>query len=215
MKNSFFKVITFIIIFLFAISCGSKKKVVETIENPTAPEPEVVVKVDDYDSEFQKNWVDSVYSQMTLDDKVGQLFMIPAYSNKDEAHANSIDNLVKYYKVGGVIFFQGGPVRQAKLTNRYQALSQIPLFIAIDGEWGLSMRLDSTYRYPWNMTLGAIQNKKLLEKVGVQMAEENKRIGLHFNFAPVLDINTNPKNPIIGNRSFGENKVNVTEKRLL
>ena len=214
MKNSFFKVITFIIIFLFAISCGSKKKVVETIENPTAPEPEVVVKLDDYDSEFQKNWVDSVYKNMTLDDKVGQLFMIPAYSNKDEAHANSIDNLVKYYKVGGVIFFQGGPVRQAKLTNRYQALSQIPLFIAIDGEWGLSMRLDSTYRYPWNMTLGAIQNKKLLEKVGVQMAEENKRIGLHFNFAPVLDINTNPKNPIIGFRSFGEDKYNVTESAL-
>lgn len=214
MKNKFFKAITFIAIFLFALSCGSKKKVVETIYYPTFPEKEVVVKIDDYDNEFQKHWVDSIYKQMTLDDKVGQLFMIPAYSNKGEAHANSIDNLVKYFKVGGIIFFQGGPVRQAKLTNRYQAQAQIPLFVAIDGEWGLSMRLDSTYRYPWNMTLGAIQDKKLLEKVGVQMAEESKRIGLHFNFGPVLDINTNPKNPIIGFRSFGEDKHNVTESGL-
>ena len=214
MKNRFFKVITFIVIFLFALSCGSKKKVVEIIEIPAVPEKEVVVKIDDYDNEFQKHWVDSIYKQMTLDDKVGQLFMIPAYSNKDVAHENSIANLVKYYKVGGVIFFQGGPVRQAKLTNRYQAEAQIPLFIAIDGEWGLSMRLDSTYRYPWNMTLGAIKDKKLLEKVGVQMAEESKRIGLHFNFGPVLDINTNPKNPIIGFRSFGEDKYNVAESGL-
>ncbi len=158
----------------------------------------------------QKKWVDSVYNKMTFEEKVGQLFMIAAYSNKNEKHYNEIDQLVEKYNVGGLIFFQGGPVRQAKLTNRYQAKSKVPLFIGIDAEWGLSMRLDSTYRYPWNMTLGAIQDYKLIEEMGKQMGRQSKRMGIHFNFAPVVDINTNPKNPIIGNRSFGEDKINVT-----
>ena len=159
-------------------------------------------------------WVDSVYNAMTLEEKFGQLFMVAAYSNKDSAHYNAIDKLIQENKIGGLIFFQGGPVRQAKLTNRFQSKSKIPLFIGIDAEWGLGMRLDSTYRYPWNMTLGAIQNMKLLEKVGVQMGEQSKRLGLQFNFAPVLDINTNPKNPIIGFRSFGEDKFKVTERAI-
>ena len=103
--------------------------------------------------------------------------MVAAYSNKDEAHNKSIDKLVEENKIGGLIFFQGGPVRQAKLTNRYQAKSKVPMFIGIDAEWGLSMRLDSTYRYPWNMTLGAIQDMKLIEKAGNQMA---KMRFLHF-----------------------------------
>ncbi|WP_306350198.1 glycoside hydrolase family 3 N-terminal domain-containing protein [Flavobacterium sp. '19STA2R22 D10 B1'] len=159
-------------------------------------------------------WVDSVYNQMSFEERVGQLFMVAAYSNKDSAHIKSIDRLVKDYKIGGVIFFQGGPGRQARMTNRFQAESKLPLFIGIDAEWGISMRLDSTYRYPWNMTLGAIQDMKLVEKLGKQMGQESKRMGIHFNFAPVLDINTNPKNPIIGNRSFGEDKINVTERAI-
>src|SRR5690606_32115514 len=129
---------------------------------------------------------------------------VAAYSNKNENHYRDIDDLVEKYKVGGLIFFQGGPVRQAKLTNRYQSKAKVPLFIGIDAEWGLSMRLDSTYRYPWNMTLGAIQDMKLIEKTGNQMGKQSKRMGIHFNFAPVVDINTNPRNPIIGNRSFEE-----------
>lgn len=162
----------------------------------------------------QEAWVDSVYNQLSFDEKVGQLFMVAAYSNKDEAHNKLIDKLVEENKIGGLIFFQGGPVRQAKLTNRYQAKSKVPMFIGIDAEWGLSMRLDSTYRYPWNMTLGAVQDMKLIEKAGNQMAKQSKRMGIHFNFAPVVDINTNPKNPIIGNRSFGETKENVTLRAL-
>jgi beta-N-acetylhexosaminidase len=162
----------------------------------------------------QEVWVDSVYNQLSFDEKVGQLFMVAAYSNKDEAHNKSIDKLIEEHKIGGLIFFQGGPVRQAKLTNRYQAKSKLPLFIGIDAEWGLSMRLDSTYRYPWNMTLGAVQDMKLIEKAGNQMAIQSKRMGIHFNFAPVVDINTNPKNPIIGNRSFGETKEIVTLRAL-
>jgi len=166
------------------------------------------------DSDAETHWVDSIYSQMTLEEKVGQLFMVAAYSNKDTTHTNAIEKLIRNQKIGGLIFFQGGPLRQANLTNRYQSKSKIPMFVGIDAEWGLSMRLDSTYRYPWNMTLGAIKDLKLVEKVGELMGKESKRMGVHFNFAPVLDINTNPKNPIIGNRSFGENKVNVTEKAI-
>lgn len=162
----------------------------------------------------QEVWVDSVYNQLSFDEKIGQLFMVAAYSNKDEAHNKSIEKLIEENKIGGLIFFQGGPVRQAKLTNRYQAKSKVPMFIGIDAEWGLSMRLDSTYRYPWNMTLGAVQDMKLIEKAGNQMAKQSKRMGIHFNFAPVVDINTNPKNPIIGNRSFGETKENVTLRAL-
>ncbi len=140
--------------------------------------------------------------------------MASVYSNKDSIHVNTVDKLITENKVGGLIFFQGGPVRQANLTNHFQSKSKVPLFIGIDAEWGLSMRLDSTYRHPWNMTLGAVQDLKLVEKVGESMGKESKRIGVHFNFAPVLDINTNSKNPIIGFRSFGESKVNVTERAI-
>lgn len=159
----------------------------------------------------ETRWVDSIYNQMSFNERVGQLFMVAAYSNKDSTHVADIEKLIRDYKIGGLIFFQGGPMRQARMTNNYQSLSKTPLFIGIDAEWGLSMRIDSTFRYPFNMTLGAIKDLKLVEKVGVSLAKESKRMGIHFNFAPVLDINTNPKNPIIGYRSFGENKVNVTE----
>jgi beta-N-acetylhexosaminidase len=159
----------------------------------------------------ETHWVDSIYNQMTFEEKVGQLFMVAAYSNKDTIHTKAIEKLIKDYKIGGLIFFQGGPGRQARLTNKYQSLSKVPLFIGIDAEWGMNMRLDSTFRYPFNMTLGAIKNLDLIQRVGKSMAQESKRMGVHFNFAPVLDINTNPKNPIIGYRSFGENKVNVTD----
>lgn len=166
------------------------------------------------DTNHQKKWVDSVYNSLTFEEKVGQLFMVAAYSNKKEDHFNDIDKLISDYKIGGLIFFQGGPVRQAKLTNRYQAKSKVPLLIGIDAEWGLSMRLDSTVKYPWNMTLGAIKDVKLIENMGSQMAQQCKRLGVHFTFGPVVDINTNPNNPIIGNRSYGELKENVSEKAL-
>ncbi|PRZ22869.1 glycoside hydrolase family 3 N-terminal domain-containing protein [Flavobacterium granuli] len=166
------------------------------------------------DSEIEAKWVDSIYNKMSVKEKIGQLFMISAYSNRDSVHEKEVKALIEEYKVGGLLFFQGGPMRQAQLTNAYQSKSDVPLFVAIDAEWGLNMRLDSTYRYPWNMTLGAIENLSLIENVGRNMAKESKRMGIHFNFAPVLDINTNPKNPIIGNRSFGENKTNVSEKAI-
>ncbi|TDO96578.1 glycoside hydrolase family 3 N-terminal domain-containing protein [Flavobacterium sp. 245] len=207
--------------FLFLITnCAVKKNNAVTDSKKDIPLKDTVVYHADKaakktffkDSDKETAWADSIYNKMSLREKVGQLFMVSAYSNKDSVHVNQVKNLIEEYKVGSVIFFQGGPVRQAKLTNLYQSKAKVPLFIGIDAEWGLAMRLDSTYRYPWNMTLGAIQDLNLIEKVGRNMANENKRIGIHFNFAPVLDINTNPKNPIIGNRSFGEDKVNVANK---
>lgn len=158
------------------------------------------------------HWVDSVYNQMSLQEKVGQLFMVSAYSNRIDAHTDSIQKLINEYQIGGLIFFQGGPVRQANQTNTYQALSKVPMFIGVDGEWGLNMRLDSTARYPYNMTLGAITNNKILEKIGKQIGKDCNRMGIHINFAPVVDINTNSKNPVIGVRSYGEDKFNVAQK---
>ena len=164
------------------------------------------------DSLAQKKWVDTLLYNMTIDEKIGQLFMVQAYSNKDEKHSDFIESLIEKHHIGGLIFMQGTPKRQAILNNKYQSISKIPLLIGFDGEWGLNMRLKNTYRFPWNMTLGAIRNNKLIENFGEQVGKHCKRLGIHINFAPVVDINTNPKNPIIGNRSFGEGRENVTEK---
>lgn len=166
------------------------------------------------DSLAQKQWVDSIYNAMTLKQKVGQLFMVQAFSDEKKLQKAKLLELIKNQHIGGLIYSNGGPVRQAKLDNELQAASKIPLLVGMDAEWGLSMRLDSTYAFPWNMTLGAIKDLDLIKKTGQYIGEHCKRIGVHFNFAPVVDINTNPQNPIIGNRSFGEDKNNVTEKAL-
>ncbi|SDS33443.1 beta-glucosidase [Formosa sp. Hel1_31_208] len=162
--------------------------------------------------ELQQKWVDSVYNNLSIEEKVGQLFMVRAFSDKKKSNEKEVSNLINKYHIGGLIFSTGGPVSQAKQNNLYQAISKTPLLIGMDAEWGLSMRLDSTYAFPWNMTLGAISDNNLVERTGYHIGEHCKRIGVHFNFAPVVDINTNPKNPIIGNRSFGEDRDNVTAK---
>jgi beta-N-acetylhexosaminidase len=162
-----------------------------------------------------KHWADSVFASLTPEERIAQLFMVAAYSNKDKTHIKEIRKLVDKYKIGGLIFFQGGPIRQAKLTNAYQFSSKVPLFVAIDAEWGLAMRLDSTVKFPRQMTLGAIQNDSLIYEMGAEIARECKRLGMQINFAPVVDINNNPLNPVISNRSFGENKFNVTRKALM
>ncbi len=160
----------------------------------------------------QQRWVDSVYNGMSLKEKIGQLFMPSVFSEKGPPHTDKIKELIEEYHIGGVIFSRGGPVRQANLVNEYQEMSKVPLMIAMDAEWGLAMRLDSTFAYPWNMTLGAVEDDKLIEQVGYRIGMHLKRQGVHINFAPDVDINTNPDNPIIGNRSFGEDKENVTRK---
>ncbi|WP_271855942.1 glycoside hydrolase family 3 N-terminal domain-containing protein [Patiriisocius marinus] len=166
------------------------------------------------DYQNQRMWVDSIYNQMSLQEKVGQLFMVDVFSSDPKPKTDKINALIRDQHIGGVIFSKGGPKRQAKLNNQFQSQAKVPLLIGMDAEWGLAMRLDSTYAFPWNMTLGAITDNKIVEKVGYRIGRHSKRLGVHINFAPVVDINTNPKNPIIGNRSFGEDKDNVTEKSL-
>ncbi len=160
----------------------------------------------------QSKWVDSVFNALTPDERITQLFMIAAYSNKDMKHVRETREIIQKYNVGGLIMMQGGPMKHAKLVNYYQDKAKTPLLLSIDGEWGLAMRLDSTPRYPKQMALGAIQNDSLIYFMGKQIAKECKRVGLHVNFAPVVDVNNNPANPVIGIRSFGENKYKVAEK---
>ncbi len=162
----------------------------------------------------QEVWSDSVLKSMSLREKIGQLFMVAAYSNKSNAHVNEIDKLISDYHIGGLIFFQGGPVRQAQLTNKFQANSKVPLLIAMDAEWGLGMRLDSTISYPRQMMLGANSDNDIIFRMGEDIAHQCNRLGVHINFAPVIDVNVNPKNPVINSRSFGEQKQNVADKGL-
>jgi beta-N-acetylhexosaminidase len=162
----------------------------------------------------QSTWVDSIFNSMTFEDRLGQLFMVAAYSNKDQRHENEISKLIQEQKLGGLIFFQGGPGRQAHLTNRYQEQSAVPLFIAMDAEWGPGMRLDSVLLFPKQMTIGAGPDEKLTYAMGSEIARQFKELGMHINFAPVVDINSNPDNPVIGYRAFGEGKELVSRKSI-
>lgn len=157
-------------------------------------------------------WVDSVFNTLTPDERIAQLIVVAAYSNRGDDHRREILKTIREQKVGGLIFFQGGPGRQAALINEYQRASRVPLLIAMDAEWGLGMRLDSTISYPYQMTLGAIRDNELIYQMGRQVGRELRRVGAHVNFAPVVDVNNNPNNPVINYRSFGENKMNVAEK---
>jgi beta-N-acetylhexosaminidase len=160
------------------------------------------------------SWVDSVLNSMTPEQRIAQMIMIAAYTNNNSANEQEVEKLVRDYGVGGLVFFQGSPYRQAQLTNHYQSISKTPLLIAMDAEWGLAMRLDSTIRYPRQMMLGAIQDDRLIFDMGGQIADQMKRLGIHINFAPVIDINNNPDNLVINSRSFGEDRNNVTRKAL-
>ncbi|MBR4134976.1 MAG: serine hydrolase [Bacteroidales bacterium] len=158
-----------------------------------------------------------VMSRMTLEEKIAQLMIIRISSTETEAYNQSKIAEIEKYQVGGVCFFKGGPVRQAILTNRIQAVSKVPLFISIDGEWGPAMRLDSCVAFPRQMTLGALaaNHDTLIYRMGQEVAQQCKAVGINLNFAPVIDINNNAKNPVINSRSFGENRDKVTFKGAL
>ncbi len=158
-------------------------------------------------------WVESTFNSLTEDQRIAQLFMIRAHSDKGPDHINKVTKLVRDYQVGGLCFFQGTPEKQAELTNKYQQLSKVPLMISMDAEWGLGMRLkSSTISFPHNLTLGAIQNNNLIYDMGQEVARQCRRLGVHVNFAPVVDINNNKANPVINYRSFGEDRYNVSAK---
>ncbi|MEZ5041419.1 MAG: glycoside hydrolase family 3 N-terminal domain-containing protein [Saprospiraceae bacterium] len=159
-------------------------------------------------------WVDSLYHTMDDDERLGQLFMIRAHSDKGAEHIAQVEAQIKKYKVGGLCFFQGTPSKQIELINRYQQLAQpLPLMVAIDGEWGLGMRMkSSTISFPRQLMLGAIQNNELIYDMGKEIAYQMKRVGININFAPDIDVNNNAANPVINTRSFGEDRYNVTAK---
>ncbi|MFM9057145.1 MAG: glycoside hydrolase family 3 N-terminal domain-containing protein [Bacteroidota bacterium] len=162
-----------------------------------------------YLTKDSRQWADSVLASLDQKGRIAQLFMVDAFSNKDSMHIREIDSLVLNHGIGGLIFFQGGPVRQATLTNRYQRESRIPLLIGIDGEWGLNMRLDSTLRFPRQMTLSSGSDAQQVLSMGREIARQCRRVGVHVNFAPDVDVNNNPSNPIINSRSFGESPERV------
>jgi beta-N-acetylhexosaminidase len=160
----------------------------------------------------QNHWVDSVFKKLSRRQKIAQLFFVRAHTDKGKRYEDSVATVIEEQQIGGLVFFQGGPVRQANLINRYQKIANVPLLIAMDGEWGVGMRLDSTVSYPYQMTLGAIRDNTLIYKMGQQVAYDFKRLGMQMNFGPDMDVNNNPNNPVINYRSFGDNKYNVAEK---
>ena len=163
-------------------------------------------------SSVEGTWARQTLARMTLDEKIGQLFMVAAFSNKDETHVKTIKYLVEKIGIGGLIFMQGTPDAQIKLVNQYQKAAKYPLLVSQDSEWGLNMRLDNTVKFPRNLTLGAIQDDSLIYEVGLEIGKQCRRVGVHMNFAPVIDVNNNPGNPVINDRSFGEVRENVAIK---
>ena len=179
----------------------------------------ISVKAQNHPNLYQKadlvkmnHWVDSIFSRMTFDEKIGQLFMIVVDPGTGDVNTKKIIKHINEQKIGGILFSKGTLKNQATATNLYQKSSKIPLLISFDGEWGLAMRLENTPQFPKNITLGAIQNNRLIFSYGEEVGRACREIGVHINFAPVLDINTNPDNPVIGYRSFGEEPFAVAKK---
>ena len=160
----------------------------------------------------QDNWVKEKLESMTLDEKIAQLMMITVYPRQTESDKERTIRLIQNHKPGGILVMQGSPVKTATWINQFQANSAVPLLVAIDGEWGLSMRIDSTIQYPYAQAIGAVQDSAFIYQMGRDMAQQMKLAGIHMNFAPVADVSTNPQNPVINFRSFGEDKVNVARK---
>lgn len=205
MNIHFFKIYIFsILLFSFSTTFGQNKNFVElTYDNDSTSIKPIIT---------EEQWVDSVFNSLSSKEKIAQMIMIRAHSNLSESYHQMVANIILNQKVGGLCFFQGGPIRQIDLVNQYQKISKTPLLIAIDGEWGVSMRLDSVIKFPRQMTLGAIQNDSLIYKMGIEVAKQCKAVGVNLNFAPVADVNNNNANPVINSRSFGENPNLVAQK---
>lgn len=164
--------------------------------------------------EKANQWVSKTYNSLSQDEKLGQLFIVALYTIKDEAHINTVRNMVVNEKIGGLILMQDDAAKEINLVNEFQKKSKIPLMIGMDAEWGLFQRIAAAHKFPWAMTLGAIQDKSLISEMSAKIAEDAKRMGINWDFAPVVDVNTNPNNPIIGNRSFGSEVPNVISSAL-
>jgi hypothetical protein len=154
-------------------------------------------------------WVDSIYNSLSLEQKIGQLFMIAAYSGGEKYNRQTIEKLITQNFIGGLIFMQGTAEAQAEQTNAFQKMSKVPLLIGMDAEWGLGMRLKGVDDFPRQIMLGAMKDTSLVYKMAQAIAYQCRRMGVHMDFAPDVDINNNPNNPVINFRSFGENKYAV------
>lgn len=161
-----------------------------------------------------QNWVDATYNSLSQDQKLGQLFIVALYTNKGEDFIENVRNTVEKEKIGGLILMQDDAAREINLVNEFQSKSKVPLMIGMDAEWGVFQRIATAHKFPWAMTLGAIQDKNLISEMAAKIAEDCKRMGINWDFAPVVDVNTNPDNPIIGNRSFGSDVSNVVRSAL-
>lgn len=200
MINKTLKTIILFLTVAFSLSCAQEK--------PKTTETSFVSFINQ-----EHAWVDSVFNSLTPKERIAQLFMVRAHSNLGQSYIDSVARVIEEEQLGGVVVFQGTPEGHVEMINRYQKLTKVPLLTSIDGEWGLGMRLpDEAISYPYQMTLGAIQEDELLRKMGNEIGKDLKRMGIHFNFAPTVDINNNPKNPVIGFRSFGDDKYKVTDK---
>lgn len=154
--------------------------------------------------ELSDTWADSIMKRMSREQKIAQFFMVAAYSD----HRNNEKEILSWiekHSIGGVIFFQGDTVSQKAMTQRLQTKSTVPLLIGMDAEWGPAMRLSDSRKFPFQLTMAAAFDEKLTKEMAYWIGRECADLGVHLNFAPVADINTNPKNPIIGFRAFGEN----------
>lgn len=161
-----------------------------------------------------QQWVDKTYKNLSQDEKLGQLFIVALYTNKGEDYISQVRNIVTNDKIGGLILMQDDAAREINLVNEFQQKSKVPLMIGMDAEWGLYQRIATAHKFPWAMTLGAIQDKNLVYQMAAKIAEDCHRMGINWDFAPVVDVNTNPDNPIIGNRSFGSEVSNVISSAL-
>jgi len=159
-------------------------------------------------------WVNNTYNSLSQDEKLGQLFIVALYTSKGEDYINNVRNILTNEKIGGLILMQDDAAREINLVNEFQKTAKVPLMIGMDAEWGLFQRIATAHKFPWAMTLGAIQDKNLIKEMSAKVAEDCKRMGINWDFAPVVDVNTNPENPIIGNRSFGSEVQNVVNSAL-
>ena len=159
----------------------------------------------------EEKWVDSVFNSLTLEQKIGQLMNVRA-NNPNQDFNENVDEFIEKYNIGGVTFFRTDAEDLLLQANEWQSKAQTPLMIAIDGEWGIGMRINDGLSYPYQMTLGAVTNDLLISEMGIQIAEQCARLGINVNFAPTIDVNNEPNNPVIGFRSFGEDPDNVARK---
>jgi beta-N-acetylhexosaminidase len=160
-------------------------------------------------------WVDSVLKTLTIEQRIAQCLWIAGYSDKDVSHEVEVSDIIRKYGIGGIVFFQGTAAKQSELTNYYQKISKVPLLVTQDAEWGVGMRLENVEKFPFQMTLGAVENDSLIYRFGKAVAIQFKRLGMQMNLAPDADININPQNPVINYRSFGENRDNVSRKAIM